>query len=94
MLSNAMLKANGKCGKLQKHSSLFCKEYRKIILKLETQATKLAQNADKIKQQKFLAEEKVRKENEDTDKHLEKLKKEHEANRKLFVKHIKIMDWQ
>ncbi len=89
MLSNAMLKANGKCGALQKHSSLLCKEYRKIISKLEDKATKLAQNAGKIKAQKLLDEQRIQQQNEATDKHLEKLKKEHEANRKLFVKQIK-----
>ncbi|OED46875.1 hypothetical protein AB838_18525 [Rhodobacteraceae bacterium (ex Bugula neritina AB1)] len=88
MLANAMLKARGKCGKLQSHSKEMCLAYGKLIEKHETAAAELARNADKIRQKQMAQQLKVEKENEETDRHLAKLKKEHEANRKLFVKEI------
>ncbi|UWQ74437.1 hypothetical protein [Leisingera sp. M658] len=89
MLANAMLKARGKCGKLQSHSRDLCLAYAKLIEKREDAAAELARNADKIKQKQMVQQLKVEKENEETDKHLEKLKKEHEETRKLILKEIK-----
>ncbi|GGE55128.1 hypothetical protein [Actibacterium pelagium] len=87
-LSNAMLKAGGKCGKAQKHSEMLCKEYRDVIKKLEANATKLAQNAVKIKAARAAQDEKIRQQNEKSDKIMAKMKEDQEGNRKLFLKEI------
>lgn len=92
MLSNAMLKAGGKCGKLQSHSKEMCTAYRKIIAKLEDKAGELARNADKIRQQEMENEIRIQKENEATDQHLEKLKKENEERKKLVKKELSDLD--
>ncbi|MBQ4824351.1 hypothetical protein J4729_07275 [Leisingera sp. HS039] len=89
MLANAMLKARGKCGKLQSHSRDLCLAYAKLIEKREDAAAELARNADKIKQKQMAQQLKVEKENEETDKHLEKLKKEHDQKNKLVLKELK-----
>ncbi|WP_264211481.1 hypothetical protein [Leisingera thetidis] len=88
MLANAMLKARGKCGKLQSHSRDLCLAYAKLIEKREDAAAELARNADKIKVQQMKEQLKREKANEETDKHLAKLKTEHEENRKLILKEI------
>ncbi|WP_027256606.1 MULTISPECIES: hypothetical protein [Leisingera] len=89
MLANAMLKARGKCGKLQSHSRELCLAYAKQIEKREDAAAELARNADKIKQKQMAQQLKVEKANEETDKHLEKLKKEHDQKNKLVLKELK-----
>ncbi|WP_291727410.1 hypothetical protein [Leisingera sp. F5] len=89
MLANAMLKARGKCGKLQSHSRELCLAYAKQIEKREDAAAELARNADKIKQKQMAQQLKVEKENEETGKHLEKLKKEHDQKNKLVLKELK-----
>jgi hypothetical protein len=88
MLANAMLKARGKCGRLQSHSKELCLAYGKLIEKRENAAAELARNADKIRQQQMKEQLKREKENEESGKRLEKLKKEHDETRKLIIKEI------
>lgn len=90
-LSNAMLKAEGKCGVLQKETKKLCTAYRKVIRKREDVATKLAQNADKIKLAQAQAELKRQKENEATDKKLAQYKKEADKKRALLSKEVKVL---
>lgn len=87
-LSNAMLKAEGKCGKLQGETKEFCTAYRKHIRTIETEATKLAQNIDKIKQAKMAAvlrQEKYDQEELDT---LAKFKSDKVAKDKLMAQEL------
>ncbi len=92
MLSNAMLKAGSKCGMLQSQSKEFCVAYRKVIAKLEATATKLAQNADKIREKEMAQKMAIEKENEQTDQHLNKLKKENEERKKLVRKELAALE--
>ena len=91
-LSNAMLKADGKCGKFQSHSKALCVAYRKAIVKAENKAADMARNADKIRQQQMAQKLKIEKSNEDTDKHLSKLKKENDQRKQLIKKELAGLD--
>ncbi|MCB4455993.1 hypothetical protein [Leisingera sp. McT4-56] len=84
-LDSALAKAKKKCGKPQSHTEKFCAAFIKVVLKRLEEAQRLLKNASKAE----AAQEKQR---QDTDKELQKFKKQQEKQQELVLDELADLD--